>query len=80
MMRENRDEIIVHRKHIQQDLPLYTWDLAYYRDRSLTETHSEPSASLLSFYKNRDTPIAPRTLIWNEYNPQVLCRIKGDRK
>jgi len=36
------------------DLPLYAWSPAYYRDRSLIETHSEPSVSLLSFYRNRD--------------------------
>jgi len=46
----------------------------------LTETYSELSVSLLSFYRNRDTLIAPRTLIWNEHNPQVLYRNKGDRK
>ena len=43
----------------ETDLPLYTWGLAYYRDRSLTQTHSEPSVSLLSFYRNRDTLNAP---------------------
>ena len=33
----------------ETDLPLYAWGPAYYRDRSLTETHSEPSVSLLFF-------------------------------
>jgi len=39
----------------ETDLFLYTWGLAYYKDRSLTKIHSEPSVSLLSFYRNRDT-------------------------
>jgi len=43
----------------ETDLPLYVWGPAYYRDRSLTETHSEPSVSLLSFYRDRDTLNAP---------------------
>ena len=43
----------------ETDLPLYTWGPAYYKDRSLTETHSELSVSLLSFYRNRDTLNVP---------------------
>jgi len=53
----------------ETDLPLYVWGPAYYRDKSLTETYSEPSVSLLSFYKNRNILIAPTNLIWNEHNP-----------
>jgi len=41
------------------DLLFYAWGPAYYRDRSLTETHSEPLVSLLSFYRNRDTLNTP---------------------
>ena len=44
----------------RQTFPLYAWGLAYYRDRFLTETHSEPSVSLLSFYRNRDTLNVPK--------------------
>jgi len=43
----------------ETNLSLYAWGPAYYRDRSLTETHSKPSVSLLSFYRNRDTLNAP---------------------
>jgi len=64
----------------RQTFLFYAWGLAYYKNRSLTEIYSELSVSLLSFYRNRDTLIAPRTLIWNEHNLYVLCRNKRDRK
>jgi len=53
---------------------------AYYRDRSLIEIHSEPSVSLLSFYRNRDTLNAPEPSSGMNTTPKFFCRIKGDRK
>jgi len=41
----------------ETDLPLYTWGPVYYRDRFLTETHSEPSVSHLPYNRNRDSSI-----------------------
>jgi len=58
------------------DLPLYAWGPAYYRDRSLIETHSEPSVSLLSFYRNRDTLNAPEPLSGMNTTPKFFAETR----
>jgi len=61
----------------ETDLPLYAWDPAYYRDRFLTETHSEPSVSLLSFYRNRDTLNVPKPLSGMNTTPRFFTETRG---
>jgi len=65
---------------LETDLLLYAWGLAYYRDRSLTGTHSEPSVSLLSFYRNRDTLNAPEPSSGMNTTPKFFAESRGDRK
>jgi len=59
------------------DLPLYAWGPAYYRDRSLTETHSELSVCLLSFYRDRDTPNAPEPSSGMNTTPKFFAESRG---
>jgi len=61
----------------ETDLPLYAWGPAYYRDRSLTETHSEPSVSLLSFYRNRNTLNAPEPSSGMNTTPKFFAESRG---
>ena len=63
----------------ETDLPLYAWGPAYYRDRSLTETCSEPSVSLLSFYRNRDTLNAPEPSSGMNTTPRFFTETKGTK-
>jgi len=53
------------------------WGPAYYRDRSLTEIHSELSVSLLSFYKNRDTLNAPEPSSEMNTTPRFFTETRG---
>ena len=60
----------------ETDLFLYTWGPAYYRDRSLTETHSEPSVSHLSCNRNRDSSIEIGPWQKPTLSPQsVICPV-----
>ena len=61
----------------ETDLPLYAWGPAYYRDRSLTETHSKPSVSLLSFYRNRDSLNAPEPSSRMNTTPKFFTESRG---
>jgi len=61
----------------ETDFSLYAWGLAYYRDRSLTETHSEPSVSLLSFYRNKDTLNAPEPSSGMNTTPKFFAESRG---
>ena len=61
----------------ETNLLLYTWGPAYYRDRFLTETHSELSVSLLSFYRNRDTLNAPEPLSGMNTTPRFFTETRG---
>ena len=61
----------------RQTFPLYAWGLAYYRDRFLTETHSEPSVSLLSFYRNRDTLNVPKPSSGMNTTPKFFTESRG---
>ena len=61
----------------ETDLPLYAWGPVYYRDRSLTETYSEPSVSLLFFYRNRDTLNAPEPSSGMNTTPKFFAESRG---
>ena len=61
----------------ETDLSLYAWDPPYYRDRSLTEIHSKPSVSLLSFYRNRDTLNAPELSSGMNTTPKFFTESRG---
>jgi len=61
----------------ETDLLLYVWGPAYYRDRFLTETHSEPSVSLLSFYRNRDTLNSPEPSSGINTTPKFFAESRG---
>jgi len=61
----------------ETDLSLYAWSPAYYRERSLTKTHSELSVSLLSFYRNRDTLNAPEPSSGMNTTPHFFTESRG---